>query len=47
MTKRGVKVDPEHMSALNNKIENYSPEVKDAFAAEARKYYKETGEVVS
>lgn len=47
LTERGVKVDPEHRRALRKNWKKYSPEYKDAFAAEARKYYDETGEMVS
>ena len=47
MTKRGVKVDPEHRKALKNMLKEVNPEFIDAFAAEARGHFAKTGEAVS
>lgn len=47
MTKRGVKVDPKYNRELRKSLRNENQEFIDAFAAEARKYYDETGEMVS
>lgn len=47
MVKRGVQVHPEHRRALRKNLRYDSPEFKDAFAAEARKHFDKTGEMVS
>jgi hypothetical protein len=47
MTKRGVEVDPKYNRYLKNLLKDEDPEFIDAFAAEARKHYNETGEIVS